>query len=57
MVKKQKMCKLTKEENKFWEHTFEYYVDHGLSPSRADKRTFTELSKKFPRLKKCEKIK
>ncbi|MCX6748484.1 MAG: hypothetical protein NT076_02670 [Candidatus Pacearchaeota archaeon] len=58
MAKKQKVCKLNAKENKVWEQKFEHYANmEGYTPSRADKKVFTELKKEFPRLKKCDKIK
>ena len=56
--KKLVTCKLNEKEDRFWVKTFEHYVNsEGYTPSRADKKTFTELKKEFPRLKKCDKIK
>ena len=56
--KKPVICKLNAKENHFWEKTFEHYVNsESYTPSRADKKTFTELKKEFPRISKCDKIK
>lgn len=49
--------KLTDEEDKVWIKTFQYYKDEGYSDIEADKKTFQDLIKEFPRLKNCEKIK
>lgn len=46
-------CKLTNEQNKFWEDAFSYALDDGLSDSQADKRAFRETKKRFPSLRKC----
>mgnify|MGYP001563517930 CR=1 FL=1 len=55
--KKKKVCKLNKAEDKYWVKSFTYWINQGYSPSRADKKAFTELKKKYPRFNKCEKIK
>jgi hypothetical protein len=61
MTNKQKVCKLTKEQDGFWTKNFEEnFIKYGPSEkgmNKADAVTFKELVKKYPQLKKCDKIK
>ena len=57
MVKKQiKVCKLTKVQDKFWENSFSDHMNDGESESTADKKAFRDLVRRYPSLKKCDKI-
>ena len=53
---KRKICKLTIEENKFWEKTSHYYINKGHSEDDMHKLTTEATKKKFPRLKDCNKL-
>ena len=47
------ICKLTPEQNKFWEDVFSDSLNDGDSESVADKKAFRETKRKFPSLRKC----
>lgn len=48
---KTKLATLTDVEDRFWVDTFNACIEEGLSDIQADKRTWQELKKEFPRLK------
>jgi len=51
-----KLAVLTAEQNGFWEKNFAYYLNDGLSDSRADKLAWQDLQNEFPGLKKYDGI-
>ena len=53
---KRKLCKLTKEENEFWEETYNYYASKGYSEQEVNKLTIEATKRKFPRLRSCDKL-
>ena len=55
-MRKVKICKLTKEQNRIWVKAFQFYKDKDYSDLKADKLAFRSLIKEFPKLRKCDKI-
>jgi len=53
---KRKLGKLTKEENEFWEETYNYYVTKGHDEKEVYKLTTEATKRRFPRLKDCDKL-
>jgi len=48
---KRKLAVLTIAENAAWEKAFCFHVDSGMSDARADRATWKDIQKEFPRLR------
>lgn len=53
---KDKVCKLTKSQDKAWTNSFSRHKNNRDSDSVADRKAFSNLKRQFPSLKKCNKI-
>ena len=52
--KMKRRATLTIEEDKFWVETFNFHCEQGMTPSKADRKTWTEMKREFPRLKRYD---
>ena len=50
---RENICKRTIRQDRFWENSFADHLNNGDSEKVADRKTFTEMKKRFPSLKKC----
>lgn len=49
-----KLARLNVAESRAWLRAFQYHVDSGCGPIRAGQRTWRDIQKEFPRLKKYD---
>lgn len=46
-----RLAQFTDAEEKAWQHAFAFYLDQGMSETRADAAAWAEVQEQFPRLK------